>query len=105
MQAAGLDFYLLICEPDRNYVVGDVRRILRVMRNRRLRQFGDGSAMRVCDRPERRIAHWRSIKLKPDIRAQLADVVESEAYDEIVGVCPSTIGLPYAVSPVWNSSG
>src|ERR1700722_1960644 len=94
MEAAGFELHFLIRETDCDHVVRDMRGVLPMMRNRRLRQFRGRCAMRISNRPKRGVAHRSRVKFQPGLPAKFSNVVKAETHDEIVRMLSVDDGLP-----------
>src|SRR5437868_5766168 len=69
---------------DRQYAAGDVRRVLHVMAERRLRDFRRGRAMRIRDRTERRIAEGRRVDVADRVIGQRMRILGGELHEEVM---------------------
>src|SRR5436190_8034548 len=69
---------------ERDDASGDVRRILHVMAERRLRDLRRRRAMRIGDRAERRIAERRGVDVPDRIRAEGVRIFGGHLHEEIV---------------------
>ena len=73
---------------DRHHLVGNVRRVLEMVPQRRKRVVADGSPMRKRLRTQRRIAHRACIQAKDRVRTNLAVVQAGEFHEQVVRMLP-----------------
>ena len=71
-----------------DHVAADVRGVLEVMAERRLRDLAGRVAMRKSDRPERGIADRREVQVSERVTAERVRVLHGQLHEEIVRMLP-----------------
>ena len=87
-------------EPITDYCDRKKLSILQMMTQRRLWNLFRRHAMRVSHRPPRGISHRATYRPPPSSLPADANSPTPSSITKLCGCCPSTIGTPYAVSPV-----
>src|SRR5437867_5429375 len=83
VKAADCQTELILLRADRQHAGGNVRRILQVMGERGLWNLRGGNTVRVCRRPERRVADWRRINVADGLMTQIDGIFCGELHEEI----------------------
>ncbi len=84
IEAAGFEAHPFVLEAGSDDVVGDVRRILPMMANGRLRKLHRGGAVRIGDGSQRGVAHGRIVEVQHYRFADAMRIVRAQPHHEIV---------------------